>query len=44
MIDKLHKLMFEPRYPVRYVGRHRAPSTLPMLGIPLRRGRAASVA
>ncbi|MEV4415480.1 hypothetical protein [Catellatospora sp. NPDC049609] len=44
MIDKLHRLLFEPRYPVRYIGRHRAPSALPMLTISVRRSRSASVA
>lgn len=44
MIEKLHKLMFEPRYPVRYVGRHRAPSALPMISIAVRRTRSTSVA
>lgn len=44
MIEKLHKMLFEPRYPVRYVGRHRAPSSLPALNISVRRNRSASVA
>ncbi|GAA1609496.1 hypothetical protein ACFQY4_00755 [Catellatospora bangladeshensis] len=44
MIDKLHRLLFEPRYPVRYVGRHRAPHTLPMISISVRRSRSATVA
>lgn len=42
MIDKLHRLLFEPRYPVRYVGRHRAPSTLPIISISVRRSRSAA--
>lgn len=26
--------LFEPRYPARYIGRHRAPSAIPMLSAP----------
>ena len=44
MIEKLHKLLFEPNHPVRYIGRHRAPSGLPSLTITVRRNRSASVA
>jgi len=37
--------LFEPRYPVRYIGRHRAPSILPALSMTtLRRARLAKVA
>lgn len=42
MIENLRKLMFEPRYPVRYIGRHRAPSALPALTLPVRRSRSTS--
>jgi hypothetical protein len=37
--------LFEPRYPVRYIGRHRAPSALPAaLAVgPARRVREARV-
>jgi hypothetical protein len=44
MIEKLHKLLFEPHCPVRYVGRHRAPSALPTISISVRRSRSTSVA
>ncbi|GAB4056573.1 hypothetical protein [Catellatospora paridis] len=44
MIENLRKLMFEPRYPVRYIGRHRAPSALPALTLAVRRSRSTSVA
>jgi hypothetical protein len=33
--------LFEPRYPARYIGRHRAPGALPALSIP-RRSRVAA--
>ncbi|MFC7247755.1 hypothetical protein ACFQO7_35265 [Catellatospora aurea] len=44
MIENLRKLMFEPRYPIRYIGRHRAPSVLPSLTLAVRRSRTTSVA
>ncbi|MBV1853318.1 hypothetical protein [Catellatospora tritici] len=47
MIEKLHKLLFEPRYPVRYVGRHRMvgqPFSLPQLSVSLRRSRTTTAA
>ncbi|MEU7822675.1 hypothetical protein [Catellatospora sp. NPDC049111] len=44
MIENLRKLMFEPRYPIRYIGRHRAPSALPSLTLAVRRSRTTSVA
>jgi hypothetical protein len=31
--------LFEPRYPARYIGRHRAPSALPVLVSAPRRSR-----
>lgn len=37
MIEKLRSMIFEPRYPAGYIGRHRAPSALPMITITLRR-------
>jgi hypothetical protein len=37
--------LFEPRYPARYIGRHRAPSSLPALTMArARRARVASAA
>lgn len=44
MIENLRKMLFEPRYPVRYIGRHRAPSALPALSLSVRRNRSTSVA
>lgn len=43
MIEKLRSLLFEPHYPNRYVGRHRLPSSLPVISITVRRPRDASV-
>lgn len=37
MISKLRSMLFEPRYPQRYIGRHRAPNTYPVVTITLRR-------
>ncbi|MDI1464226.1 hypothetical protein QEZ54_24935 [Catellatospora sp. KI3] len=45
MIETLQKMLFEPRYPVRYVGRHRMaaqPFSLPQLSISLRRSRSTA--
>lgn len=36
MIDMLRSLLFDPR-PPRYIGRHRAPSGLPVITVTLRR-------
>ncbi|MBB5871104.1 hypothetical protein F4553_004483 [Allocatelliglobosispora scoriae] len=41
MIETLMNRMFEPRYPRRYVGKHRAASTLPQLGFAVRRRQDA---
>ena len=40
MIEKLNRL-FEPRYPRRYIGRHRAGSSVPQISLVLRRTRDA---
>ncbi|GHJ46576.1 hypothetical protein Cs7R123_39180 [Catellatospora sp. TT07R-123] len=47
MIEKLHQMLFEPRYPVRYVGRHRAvgqPFPLPQISVSFRRSRSTTAA
>lgn len=37
MIEKLRSLLFEPRTPQRYIGRHRATPTYPVITITLQR-------
>lgn len=37
MIEKLYSLFFEPRYPHRYIGRHRARTPMPMITVTVRR-------
>lgn len=37
MIEKLRTLLFEPRYPQRYVGRHRMPVGVPVITLHVRR-------
>ena len=37
MIENLRRMIFEPRYPQRYIGRHRMPSGLPSIAVPFRR-------
>ena len=37
MIAKLRSLLFEPTYPQRYIGRHRAPNQYPVITITLQR-------
>lgn len=41
MIETLMNRLFEPRYPRRYVGKHRAASTLPQLTVVVRRRQDA---
>jgi hypothetical protein len=43
MIEKLRALLFEPHYPQRYIGRHRAPNSAPIVNMATRRPRSASV-
>lgn len=37
MIEKLRTLLFEPRYPQRYVGRHRMQAGVPVVTLNVRR-------
>lgn len=37
MIEKLRSLLFEPRTPQRYIGRHRAVPTYPVITITVHR-------
>jgi hypothetical protein len=37
MIESLRRMIFGPRYPQRYIGRHRMPNGLPNIAISFRR-------
>jgi hypothetical protein len=37
MLDRLRSLLFEPRYPQRYIGRHRAPNGTPVISMSVHR-------
>lgn len=37
MLDRLRALLFEPRYPQRYIGRHRAAHGTPVVAMSVKR-------